>query len=77
MGKGRVSDSKKQELAKIPLEEWERIIDRYKKYIEDNNTEEKFILYGGTFFNRGYIDYTDENYQEPKRKSVYEGIPLL
>ena len=32
-GKGKISDTKKKELHKIPVEHWQRIIDRYKEYV--------------------------------------------
>ena len=31
---------------------------------------------GSTFFNSGYVDYLDENYQADQ-KSSYEGVPSL
>ena len=68
LGKGRISATKKKELAKISLDEWERIIDRYKKSVEAEweNGFNKQYQNGSTFFNSGYVDYTDENYAEPE-----------
>ena len=67
-GKGQVSDSKKKELAKISLEEWQRIIDRYKNSIDTDHRSgfKRCYQNGSTFFNSGYVDYTDENYAEPE-----------
>ena len=63
MGKGSVSDSKKKELLNVSLEEMERAINRYKIEIKKNNIDEKYIKYGSTFFNSGYVDYLDANYE--------------
>lgn len=41
-------------------EELIRAVERYKKEKED--TEMKYIKYGSTFFDDGYLDYIDENY---------------
>ena len=67
-GKGKVSDTKKKVLAKISLEEWERIIDRYKKSVKADRESgfNKRYQDGSTFFNSGYVDYTDSNYTEPE-----------
>ena len=66
LGKGRISATKKKELAKISLEEWERIIDRYKKSVADDkeNGFDRHYQNGSTFFNSGYVDFTDGNYAE-------------
>lgn len=68
-GKGQVSDTKKKELAKIPLEEWERIIKRYKNDLSKDDWRKP--QYGSTFFNSGYVDYTDENYKPYSDTSKY------
>ena len=62
-GKGSISISKKTELFKLG-EELKRAVNRYKDKIETENTEKKYIKQGSTFFNSGYIDYLDINYQE-------------
>lgn len=43
-------------------EELIRAVERYKKEKED--AEMKYIKYGSTFFDDGYLDYIDENYQQ-------------
>ena len=43
-------------------EELIRAIKRYKN--EKKDTDMRYIKYGSTFFNDGYLDYTDENYQQ-------------
>ena len=44
-------------------EQIERCITRYVKEIEINKIEKQFIKYGSSFFNNGYEDYLDENYE--------------
>lgn len=63
-GKGQVSKSQKEKLLKIGYEEIERCITRYKQ--AKNGTEQKFLQQGSTFFNSGYVDYLDANYEESK-----------
>ena len=60
-GRNKVSDSKKKEIESIGLEEMTRAINRYKA--ETKDTDIKFIQHGSTFFNKGYFDYLDANYQ--------------
>ena len=63
-GKGQVSKTQKEKLYKIGIEEMTRAINRY---IQDENmTATKYLQYGSTFFNSGYVDYLDINYQEDK-----------
>lgn len=74
-GKGSVSDTQKEKLYKIGFEEMSRAVNRYIKYIADNGIEEKYIKQGSTFFNSGYVDYLDSNYQqeeEQKSPQCYE-----
>lgn len=59
-GKGRISLSKLKTFVKYSLEEWTTIIERYNSTVEDKN----YLMHGSTFFNGGYIDYLDENYEE-------------
>lgn len=63
-GKGQVSLAKKGVLFRIGKEELSRCIDRYKKYVSEKNMDEKYVMYGSTFFNSGYVDYLDENYTD-------------
>ncbi|MFV0518458.1 MAG: hypothetical protein ACK5MV_13780 [Aminipila sp.] len=71
-GKGSVSKSQKQKLYKIGLEELERAIHRYCAEMANNKTEKKFWKHGSTFFNTGYIDYLDSNYQEEDKPTEVE-----
>ena len=61
LGKGKVSDSQKKKLHSIGIEEITRAIQRYKT--ETTGKEEKFIQHGSTFFNSGYEDFLDANYE--------------
>lgn len=61
-GKGQVSDAQKRKLCQIPLEEMERAIKRYLADLEKD--EWRKPQNGSTFFNSGYVDYLDANYQE-------------
>ena len=76
-GKGKVSATKKKELYKIGDEIF-RCIERYVKDTEkrrSNGFKDLQFQNGSTFFNSGYVDYLDENFQliekiEPKRWTI-------
>jgi len=62
-GKGKISDAKKRKLyEKVGLEQMIRCIERYKSYCDGKDMQ--FVMYGSTFFNSGYVDYLDENYND-------------
>lgn len=62
-GKGKISDAKKRKLyEKVGLEQMIRCIERYKSYCEGKDMQ--YVMYGSTFFNSGYVDYLDENYND-------------
>ena len=61
-GKAQVSASKKQCLHDIGLEEMTRAINRYKKDLERDGWRKP--QNGSTFFNSGYVDYLDVNYED-------------
>ena len=64
--KGQVSKSKKKEIYKLG-DEFERCIERYIKDVEEQRRNGFTTLRyknGSTFFNSGYVDYLDENYQD-------------
>jgi len=68
-GKGQISDAQKKKLHLIGYEILSMCIDRFCK--DHIGKDEKFIMYGSTFFNSGYVDYLDSNYDdktEPKLK---------
>lgn len=54
-------------------EQLERCINRYKQEVEAKETPKEYIKYGSTFFNGGFIDYLDENYQEEQKKGAEVG----
>ncbi|SET71690.1 phage replication protein O [Lacrimispora sphenoides] len=64
-GKGQISDTKKKELSKIGREEMERAIERYKADLKKDEDWRK-PQNGSTFFNSGYVDYLDKNYEGGK-----------
>lgn len=73
-GKGQVSDAKKLALLSVGREEMLRAI---RRYLADLKKDEwRKPQNGSTFFNSGYVDYLDENYQADQ-KSSYEGVPSL
>ena len=61
-GKGSVSDTQKKKIHKIGIDEMTRCVERYRK--ATTGTKEQFLQYGSTFFNSGYIDYLDENFNQ-------------
>ena len=67
-GKGQVSDSKKKALYEIGLDEMTRAIDRYTKDLAKEDWRKP--QNGSTFFNSGYVDYLDDNYQPIKSNPV-------
>ena len=55
-----------------------RCISRYIDYVEEqkkNGFKDLKYQNGSTFFNSGYIDYLDKNYQEKEVKPQQEFIP--
>jgi len=64
-GKGKISESKKKKIYKLG-DEFKRCLDRYVKYVDSND----WLKYqnGSTFFNSGYVDYLDSNYQEEQKQ---------
>lgn len=64
-GKGQISYAKKVKLKGIGYDHIARCIERYIKYLKDYG-KEQYIQNGSTFFNSGYVDYLDENYESDK-----------
>lgn len=65
-GKGQVSDSKKLKLLQIGFDEMKRAIERYETELKKD--EWRKPQNGSTFFNSGYVDYLDDNFEESKPK---------
>lgn len=63
-GKGQVSDTKKKILYQKGEEHIQRALKRYLEGLEQDSSWRK-PQNGSTFFNSGYIDYLDENYEKP------------
>lgn len=70
-GKGQVSDAKKMKLLKIGYDEMKRAIERYIQYVKGIG----YLSYqnGSTFFNDGYVDYLDANYEPDKKPTKQQG----
>ncbi len=68
-GKGKVSDTRKKMLHKLG-DEIKRCIERYISDVEERRKEFPELKYqnGSTFFNSGYVDYLDANYEEPVKR---------
>ncbi len=62
-GKAKVSDTKKQELYELGYEVMKKCVDRYKNHKKDWQEYQ----HGSTFFNSGYVDYLDLNYEKLKK----------
>ena len=63
-GKGQISDAKKKILYKVGEEHIQRALQRYLDGLEKDASWRK-PQNGSTFFNSGYVDYLDENYEKP------------
>lgn len=65
-GKGQISDAKKKVIYNIGIEEMTRAIERYKSDLAKEDWRKP--QNGSTFFNSGYVDYLDANYEPLKAK---------
>ena len=65
-GKGTVEDANKRHLLDIGFEEMERAINRYKADLAEESWRKP--QNGSTFFNGGYVDYLDNNYEPLVKK---------
>ena len=78
-GKGQISDTQKKKLYNIGFEQLSIAIERYKDELkkDDWRTQQN----GSTFFNSGYVDYLDGNYQpsdntaKPKGTNKFNQFP--
>ncbi len=62
-GKGQVSKTKKKALQRIGYEQISRCVERFLKDMSDAGRDRKYWMHGSTFFNSGYVDYLDENWE--------------
>lgn len=60
-GKSTIKDTTKKRVYKLG-EEFIRAINRYSKEVQGK--EKQFMKHGSTFWNSGYEDYLDDNYEE-------------
>lgn len=71
-GKGQVTYRAKRDIKKLGFDQMVRTIERYHDELVRDHRE-RFMMQGSTFFNSGYLDYTDENYVKVERKEVDSG----
>lgn len=71
-GKGSVKISTKRKLLGYGYEQMVRCVDRYVSEIKRLG-KEAYFKDGSTFFNSGYVDFLDENYQERPKLSGGNG----
>jgi len=71
-GKGRVSDAQKMKLLKIGYEEMTRAIERYQEELKKDSWRK--MQNGSTFFNSGYVDYLDANYEPGRIQTKRSGF---
>lgn len=63
-GKGQVSYAKKLKLYNIGYDAIAKCITRYVNDFSLSGNNEQYMMYGSTFFNSGYVDYLDENFEQ-------------
>lgn len=61
-GKGQVSKAKKKALQRIGFPHIKRCVERFIADMESSGRERKYWMHGSTFFNSGYVDYLDGNW---------------
>lgn len=62
-GKGQISKTQKQKLAKIGYDKLAKAIKEYSAEVEGK--DQQYTMYGSTFFNSGYVDYLEEEKPAP------------
>ena len=70
-GKGQVSDTKRKRLYEIGEDEMHRAIHRYLTELKKDSDWRK-PQNGSTFFNSGYVDYLDANFEPQQRTEVVQ-----
>ncbi len=68
-GKGQVSDASRKRLFDVGLDEMQRAIHRYLEELQKDASWRK-PQNGSTFFNSGYIDYLDANFEPQIRQAI-------
>ena len=74
-GKAQVSRKAKRALLAVGADEMERAIDRYVSELAKDSWRKP--QNGSTFFNSGYVDYLDANYEPSKQKTGNAFLDLL
>lgn len=69
-GKGQVSETQKKKLLKIGLDEMTRAVGRCQK--DKEGTDMQYWQNGSTFFNSGYVDYLDSNWEQDHEMPTQE-----
>lgn len=69
-GKGQVSTTQRKKLKRVGYDQLSRCVDRYVEEMQRKNTEPRYWKHGSTFFNSGYVDYLDENWELTKNSRV-------
>lgn len=67
-GKGSVSKMQKRRLLNVGYDNLAKCIERYKSDV--NGKDMQYVKNGSTFFNSGYIDYLDENWEQSHNDST-------
>lgn len=66
-GKGQISNTKKKVLQRIGYKQISRCVERFVSDMESSGRDKKYWMHGSTFFNSGYVDYLDENWNEESK----------
>lgn len=74
-GKASVSDKSKRALMQYPEDELIRCIERYKSELAKE--EWRKPQYGSTFFNGGYVDYLDSNFEPTANTQIDDSMDDL
>ena len=68
-GKGQVTKSKKKILFDLGYETVAKCVERYVEWFSSTGSDRQYMMHGSTFFNSGYEDYLDENYDNAESSS--------
>lgn len=76
-GKGAVSTTQRKKLKRVGYDQLSRCVDRYVEEMQRKNTEPRYWKHGSTFFNSGYVDYLDENWELTKNSRIPAHTKIL
>ena len=60
-GKASVSKTQRKKLQKLGYDTLVKCIDNYKEYISSHGVQDQYVMYGSSFFNKGYVDYLPDD----------------